>query len=346
MNDPHAAPLLSIVSPVYQAEEIVDHLVQRIIEAVTPITSRFEIILVEDGSPDHSWDRIAWNAAQDARVKGVRLSRNFGQHHAITAGLFHAQGDYVVVMDCDLQDDPKYIPVLLEQARQGYDVVFTYKKERKHSIFKNLSAYLFHRVFNWLSESDNVSSHQQVGAYSLLTRKVVDAYCSLKDYHRHYLLLLRWLGFSSTSVEIEHAERFSGQSSYSLRRLINHALDGITSQSTRLLRLAIGVGAFFCSAAFLSVGILMFLYFAHGFLEGWTSIIVLTLLLSGVILMFLGVIGLYLGKTFEQVKEKPLFVVAEHLNIEAAGTAPSVYLAPENVPLRTAPSKRVVEEEV
>lgn len=347
MNDSDALPLLSIVSPVYRAEEIVDHLVARIIEAVEPITTRFEIILVEDGSPDDSWARIAENAARDVRVKGVRLSRNFGQHYAITAGLFQARGEYVVVMDCDLQDDPKYIPTLLAEAQKGHDIVYTYKRKRRHSLFKNVMAYGFHRVFTWLSEHEAVKSEHQVGAYSLLTRKVVDAYCAMQDYHRHYLMLLRWMGFSSTRVEIEHAPRFSGKSSYSLRRLIHHAFDGITSQSTRLLRLATWVGAFFCCAALLSAVALVFLYFVQGFRAGWTSVIVLNLLLSGIVLMFLGVIGLYLGRTFEQVKGKPLYIVAELINVEKASLPPALYPTPDAAgPESFAPPKPAIEEQV
>ena len=347
MIDPDARPLLSIVSPVYRAEDIVDALVERIVEAVRPITEAFEIILVEDGSPDGSWERIAWNAARDERIKGVRLSRNFGQHYAITAGLFQSRGAYVVVMDCDLQDDPKYIARLLEEAQKGYDVVYTYKRKRRHSFVKNVLAYAFHRLFTWLSENESVNSEHQVGAYSLLTRKVVDAYCAMQDYHRHYLLLLRWLGFSSSRVEIEHALRFSGKSSYTLRRLIHHAFDGITSQSTRLLRLAIWVGALFCLGALASVVVLVFLYFVHGFAAGWTSIIVLNLLLSGVVLMFLGVIGLYLGKTFEQVKGKPLYIVAELLNVDEAVLPQPMYPSSEaDEPESIAPEKPVVQEQV
>ncbi len=307
-------PLLSIVSPVYYGSKLVEPLVARVSEEMRKLDVSYEIILVEDGSQDDSWLKIAAECGKDSRVRGLKLSRNFGQHPAISAGLHHARGDFVAVIDCDLQDDPKYIATLLAEARKGYDIVYTRKLKREHSWHKNLGAFLFNVAFNWLSENKQVNSREDVGAFSLLSRKVVDAFKAVNDYHRHYLLIVRWLGFKATYIDVEHAKRLAGKSSYSFRKLVAHAIDGITSQSTRLLRVSIALGLLFCLAALVAAMLLVTLYFTHGFKEGWTSVMVLILLSTGMILLSLGIIGAYLGKAFEQVKGRPLYIVEASLN--------------------------------
>lgn len=308
------APTLSIVSPVYYGAKLVEVLVSRITEEVSKLGLSFEIILVEDGSRDGSWEKIIAVGKNDPRVKGIKLSRNFGQHPAISAGLHHAKGDYVVVIDCDLQDDPAYIQKLIDEAKKGFDIIYTRKTNREHAWYKNIGAFLFNSAFNWLSENKQINSRADVGSFSLLTRKVVDAYNAINDYHRHYLLVVRWLGFSHSFVDIEHAKRLEGRSSYSFGKLIRHAVDGITSQSTRLLRLSIATGLIFCVAALAGAASLVTLYFTHGFKEGWTSVAVLILLSTGMILLSLGAIGLYLGKTFEQAKGRPLYIIESTIN--------------------------------
>ena len=307
-------PLISIVSPVYRAEKIVDELIKRIEAEVIKITDNYEIVLVEDGSPDDSWVKIAENCKSHPKVKGIKLSRNFGQHFAITAGVEQALGDYVIVMDCDLQDDPVYIPVLYRKAIEGYDIVYTYKADRKHSFIKNITAGLFNKVFNYLVENKNWQAHNNVGSYSLLTRKAVTAFCSFNDYQRHYLMVLRWLGFSNTYVEIEHKERFEGKSSYNFSKLILHAISGITSQSDKLLRINVTIGIFLSFISFLSILVIIALYFINGFMSGWASLIVVLLFSTGIILTSIGISGIYLGKTFEQVKGRPKYIIDKFLN--------------------------------
>jgi dolichol-phosphate mannosyltransferase len=307
--------LLSVVSPVYRAEKIVDELVKRIAEEVSKITTNFEIILVEDGSPDNSWAKIAENCAKYPFVKGIKLSRNFGQHYAITAALHHAQGEYVVLMDCDLQDNPKYIIDLYAKAQEGYDIVYTKKEERKHSIFKNITAKMFFWVFNYLA--DNQNADDKTGSFSLLSRKVVEAFCRIQDYHRHYLMVIRFLGFKNTSIQIVHEKRFEGRSSYNLSKLINHALNGITSQSDKLLRLSITVGFSFFVLAILWAFYLLIGFFIHGALAGYTSLMVALLLSTGIILMSIGVLGIYIGKIFEQVKQRPLYLIDTKINFNS-----------------------------
>jgi len=302
-------PLISVVSPVYRAEDTVAELVRRIGEAMAPLTESFEIVLVDDGSPDRGWERIEECCGADPRVVGVRLSRNFGQHSAITAGLAHARGDWVVVMDCDLQDNPSYIPELYRRALDGYDIVYTIKEKRYHGAVKNYFARQFARVSNWLS-SDGAAD-PRIGAYSLVSRRVVEAFLRIHDVHRHYLVLLRWLGFPATAISIRHEPRFAGRSSYSLLSLVRHAVNGIVSHSVRLLYLSVAVGFNFLCISLLGIGYLVVAYLASGFRDGWTSTIVLILLCTSMILLSIGTAGIYIGKIFEQVKRRPLYLVEE-----------------------------------
>lgn len=307
-------PLISIVSPVYGAEFTLDELVKQLKSVLSPITDNYEIILVDDCGPDKSWDIILRNCNEDQRVKGIKLSRNFGQHFAITAGIDSSKGDYVIVMDCDLQDDPKYINEMYEKAKEGYDIVYTLKKSRKHSFIKNVTATLFNSVFNYLVENKSNKANNNVGAYSLINRKVADAFRNYNDYHRHYLMVLRWLGFKSCYISIEHKERFAGKSSYNLSKLIKHALDGITSQSDKLLRIFVTLGLTISSLSFLSIVVIVGMYFSHGFLSGWASTIIILLFSTGIILTGIGVLGIYLGKTFEQTKNRPKYIIDQKIN--------------------------------
>ena len=305
--------MLSIVSPVYGSAGIVAPLVERIVAAVAPLTADFEIVLVEDGSPDDSWAQIAAVASREPRVRGLRLARNFGQHAAITAGLAHARGAHVVVMDCDLQDDPAYIQALLSKAREGFDIVLTRKANRRHAWHRNLGARGFAAVFNLLS--GHRPADPQVGGYSILSRQVVDAFLQVRDVHRHYLLILGWLGFRTAVVPVEHHPRHSGQSTYTLLRLLRHALEGITSQSTLLLKFAVGIGfIYFCSSV-AGATYLCISYFLHGFRAGWASTVVLLLASTGLILMAIGILGIYIGNIFEQVRNRPLYLVQDRINL-------------------------------
>ena len=308
-------PYLSVVSPVFLAEGIVDELVKRITEEVSKITQDYEVILVDDGSSDKSWKKIEDNCKADKRIKGIKLSRNFGQHYAITAGLKESGGDYVVVMDCDLQDNPKYIHKLLEKAKDGNDIVLTIHKNREHGIIKNVFSKIFHRVFNWLAGNKNLRGGAQYGALSLITRKVVKAFSEFNDYHRHYLSTIRWLGFSTTEIIVAHEERYMGVSSYSFKKLIILALDGIVSQTDKLLRYSIYIGFSFAMIGLFAIIYIVLLYFYKGFQSGWASIIVLIIFSTGLILMNLGIVGIYIEKIFEQTKDRPLYLIDETINL-------------------------------
>lgn len=307
-------PLISIVSPVYGAELTIDELVKQLIIVLGTLDADYEIILVDDCGPDKSWEKIKQNCNIHPKVKGVKLSRNFGQHFAITAGIDIAQGDYVIIMDCDLQDDPKYIPTLFDKIKEGYDIVYTLKTSRKHSFLKNMTATLFNMVFNYLIDNKSHKSNNNVGAYSIISRKVVLAFRAYNDYHRHYLSVLRWLGFKHCYVSIEHKERFEGKSSYTFSKLMIHALNGIVSQSDKLLRIFITIGLSISFLSFLSIVAIIIIYLTHGLLSGWASTIIVMLFATGIILTGIGVLGIYLGKTFEQTKNRPKYVIDEKIN--------------------------------
>lgn len=306
-------PLLSIISPVYRAEKIVDLLVERIKEEVSKITDNFEIILVEDGSPDNSWEAIERNCKQDTRVKGIKLSRNFGQHYAVTAGVEIAQGATTVIMDCDLQDDPAHIHLLYQKYKEGFEIVFTKRIGRKHSFFKLITAKIYNFLFLWFSDS---SYDTNVGSLVLFGEKVRTEFLRIQDKDRLYIQLLKWVGFQSTYIPVEHRNRQEGTSSYSFFKLVNIAVQGWTSHSYKLLKVSVYLGFFFLLVSSMGILSMVFLYFYKGFQLGLASVSLLLMFCTGLILISIGITGIYIGKTFEQSKNKPLYIIDKQLNIE------------------------------
>jgi dolichol-phosphate mannosyltransferase len=266
----------------------------------------FEIIFVDDRSPDNAWEEIELLQTLYPSVVGVRLSRNFGQHIAITAGLQTAQGEYVVVMDCDLQDSPELIPTMYAKLHEGFDLVLGRRVVRNHSKFRTTMASLYFGIMSWISDYKIDGTE---GTFSLLTRKVVDGYLQFSERERHYLFILRWLGFRQGFVDFTHEQRAAGKSSYSLGRLIRHALSGMFFQTTKFLEWIAIMGFMVAFGGFLMVLYLVYRYFTHGLLEGWTSLFVLVILSTGIILICLGVVGLYVARIFEQSKQRPLFMI-------------------------------------
>ena len=310
------APLFSIVSPVYRAENLVDELVRRIQASLNAITQNYEIILVDDRGPDSSWQRIEAQAARDPRVRGVRLSRNFGQHKAITAGLAHARGEWIVVMDCDLQDQPEEIPALYRYALDGqYDLVFARRVERQDSWLKRAGSRAFYSVLSYLTGTKQDPAIANFGIYH---RKVIEAVLAMGDSIRYFPTMVRWVGFRAGGLAVDHAERPEGTSSYNLRRLINLALDIILSYSDKPLRLTVKLGMGISAAAFLMVIVTLFRYLRGDIWEpGYASLIISIWFFAGLILSVLGIVGLYIGKTFEQAKNRPLFVVDKPITSES-----------------------------
>lgn len=301
-----ARPSISVVVPVYGCAGCLGQLAARLHDVLSGLADRYEVLLVDDRSPDGSWEAICALQQQYPEVRGVRLSRNFGQHVAISAGLSLARGELTVVMDCDLQDPPERIPEMLAKLREGHDLVVARRAGRSHPGPRVFAAKLYFALLSRMNEQAIDGSY---GTFSMLSRKVVDAFLRFGERERHYLLILRWLGFRMGSIEYRHEARAEGRSSYTFGRLLRHAIDGVFFQTTVLLRWIVGMGLLFAAAGLALAGYFVYLYFARGSMPGWTSLVVLLLVCTGVIISSLGVIGLYVGKIFDQTKGRPLFLV-------------------------------------
>lgn len=308
---------LSIVSPVYQAATIVPDLVAEIRANVSELSDRFEILLVEDGSRDESWQAICRECALDSRVKGIKLSRNFGQHYAITAGLAASSGEWVVVMDCDLQDRPDQIPGLYWLARSGFDSVCARRASRTDTAIKRYSSKLFYRIFSYLTGIQQDSSIANFGIYN---RKVITAILSMEDTSRYFPAMVQWVGYRRTTLDVLHAPRRAGASSYNLRRLLRLALNTVVSFSEKPLRLVVLAGLSISGISFL-IGFLFVIGQLLGLISviGYTSLIVSIWLTTGMIIFVLGIVGLYVGKSYEGIKRRPLYIVETTLNRDADG---------------------------
>ena|SRR5436190_8316816 len=301
---------ISVVVPVYGCAECLVHLHERLTDVLAELGEPYEIVFVDDRSPDDSWTALRRLAADDPRVRVVRLSRNFGQHAAITAGVSEAVGRWIVVMDCDLQDPPEEIPRLYAKASEGYQIVFARRRVRRQPAVRRAA----NRVYFWLRKTlTGVDLETEHANLSIMSRKAANTFLDLKDVHRNFLLILYWLGFEHTSIEFEHAERHAGESSYTFRSLLRVAVDGLFFHTTVLLRWIVYLGF---AVSLTSVGLAAFFvvsHFARHSYPGWTSIIVVLLLIGGFIIMSTGVAAMYVGKVFEQVKGRPLYVVDERL---------------------------------
>jgi dolichol-phosphate mannosyltransferase len=304
---------LSIVIPAYGCSGTLRPLHARLTEVLPTLAATYEIVFIDDRSSDGSWPVLEDLARQDGHVIACRLSRNFGQQIAITAGLAQARGDHIVVMDCDLQDPPEAIPALLAAAQGGVDIVFAKRKSPYATGFRTVLGRLYFRLLGLLSGLD---IDPELGAFSVISRRVADAFLTFRERDRHYLLILYWLGFETATIEYDRAARTVGTSAYTVGRLIHMGLSGMFFSTTRLLHWVIYTGL-----ALAGSGGLLALYFIlhwvrHGSVPGWTSLIVAQLLLGGVITLCMGVAALYIGKIFEATQDRPLYIVQDRIGVE------------------------------
>ncbi len=306
--------VISVVIPVYMAQDSIDELYERLNSVLKSLCDSYEIVLVDDRSPDNSWERMSRLAGKDPRVKAIRLSRNFGQHFAITAGLDHSRGSWVVVMDCDLQDRPEEIPRLFEKVREGYDVVLARRVERRDNLLKRGFSRLFYAVLSYLTETKMDPS---IGSFRILSRKAVDALCLMREHTRFFGGMVGWLGFKTAFVDVEHAPRPYGSSSYTIGKLVRLALGAMLAFSDKPLRLSVKSGLFisFISMCYGIYAIIQKLAYPTVQM-GWTSLIVSIFFMGGLVIAVVGICGLYIGRIFEEVKGRPLYVIDERLNHE------------------------------
>jgi polyisoprenyl-phosphate glycosyltransferase len=305
-------PVIGIVIPVYGCKTQLLELYLRLKTVISSITENFEIIMVNDNCPQESWNIITQICEKDTKVKGINLSRNFGQHYAITAGLEHTKSDWVVVMDCDMQDQPEEIIKLYNKAIEGYDVVLGRRHERKDIWLKKLLSKVFYKLLSYLTDTKQDST---IGNFGIYNSKVIKAVSSMRDNLRYFPTMVRWVGFNQTTVDIEHAERKDGKSSYSFRKLLNLSLDVMIAFSDKPLRLVVklGIGISFMSILFTIYNLVKF-WMGDIKVSGWSSLIISIWFLSGIIILILGIVGLYIGKTFEKVKDRPFYIVKDYLN--------------------------------
>jgi glycosyltransferase involved in cell wall biosynthesis len=320
---------LSVVVPVYGCRDCLPELHERLTRQLEAISSDYELILVDDRSPDDSWTVLKALAESDPHVKAIRLSRNFGQHNAITAGLAASQGEWTVVMDCDLQDPPEEISTLYDAARHGgFDLVLARRAARSHSWIRLMLSRIYFKLLNTFMGTKIDGSY---GTFSILSRKVVSAYLTLGDRDRHYLFVLQWLGFEQGSIRFQQAARAGGGSSaYTLSRLIRHAVRGVFFQTTNVLLYIVYFGFFLAGGGILLAVFLLYLVAVAHPPPGYTSVMVVMIIVSGFIIVSTGVTGLYIGRVFEQVKGRPLYVVDEIAHKSRSGA-------------RTKPERREVE---
>lgn len=300
---------ISIVIPVYGCCSSLNHLYERLKASLSNISNNFEIIMINDASPDDSWTAISQLAEVDSRVKGINLARNFGQHYAITAGLDFAKGDWIVVMDCDLQDQPEEIVKLYNKAQEGYDIVFARRKQRQDTFLKKLGSKIFFKIYDYFTDSkiDN-----RVANFSIISKNVLNVLIRFKEQNRSYHLFVNWIGFKRIEVDVEHASRAEGKSAYTFAKLITLAIDGIISQSNKPLKLSIKFGFFLSFLSFLYALYLVIRYVFFSIpVEGWTSVMVSIYFIGGLLFANMGILGLYLGKTFDETKNRPIYIIKE-----------------------------------
>lgn len=306
-------PHISVVIPFYNCADCIDELYRRLVSSLEPVTEQFELIMVNDASPQKDWEIISQLAAQDSRVVGLNLSRNFGQHQAITAGLEAVRGDWVVVMDGDLQDQPEEILKLYKKACEGFDVVFARRQVRHDNIIKKATSYLFAKVFDYFA---NTRSDSSIANFSIVSMQVAKNVVALREHNRFYPHFIRWVGYKQAYVDVEHAPRFKGDSSYNFSRRFDLAMDVIVAFSNKPLKFSIKFGFLLALLSLLFGAYIMTRYFVYGStVEGWTTLTVSLYFIGGMLFANLGLLGLYLGKVFDEAKNRPLYIIKESLNL-------------------------------
>jgi len=301
--------MISIVSPVYRAEKILETLVSEIEKTMSKIREEYEIILVDDRSPDNSWQKMLELKKRSKNLKIFRLSKNFGQHPAIFAGISQAKGDWIVVMDCDMQDKPEEIINLYNKAKEGYDIVLAKRKNRQHGFFKVAFSKMYYKTFKYLAD---IEVNNEIGNFGIYNKKVINAALSLNDNIKFFPLFINWIGFNRTTIDVEHDTRLEGKSTYSFGKLLSLAFNTIVSFSEKPLKIFVYFGGIVSVIAFLTG--LYFLYKAIiGEITepGFSSLIISIWFFSGLIISIIGIVGIYIGKAFNQTKNRPVFIIDE-----------------------------------
>jgi polyisoprenyl-phosphate glycosyltransferase len=316
---PRTLTLLSVVAPVYNEEALIGEFYARVCGALEGL--EFELVLVDDGSSDGTAAALERIAGGDARVRVVYLSRNFGHQTALTAGLDHARGDAVVMLDADLQDPPELIPKMLDNWRAGIDVVYAVREHREgESRFKLATARWFYSLFDRLAQVD---LQHNSGDFRLLDRRALDALLSMRERNRFLRGMTVWVGYTQAAVPYRRDPRFAGETKYTFTKMLRFSLDAISSFSDRPLQLATLLGFLISTLAFIAIPVVIGLRLAHSYLPGFGAITITVLLLGGIQLITIGIIGEYVGRIYDEVKGRPLYLVRTKRNF-AEGEAPPI----------------------
>ena len=303
---------ISIVSPVYMAEDYIEKLVEEILIGCSFTNKRYEIILVEDGSSDDTWGKIKKICNQNKIVRGLKLSRNFGQHLAIRAGLNEARGSWIVVMDCDLQDNPHEIKNLYQKAKEGYFIVRARRINRRDNIFKKSSSKIFYKLLEYFT---NIEQDSTIANFGIYHRKVINSIKKIKDTSPFFPSQVKWVGFRKYDLNIYHGKRISKKSNYSFKKLLNLAINNILLFSDKPLILTVKFGFLMSLFSFIMAIIYLIMALSTTItVSGFASIIITLFISTGMIIFSVGVIGLYIGKIFESSKNRPHYVVEDLLN--------------------------------
>jgi len=317
-TSPRTPTLLSVVAPVYDEEELVEEFIARTFAAVAAYD--FELVIVNDGSSDRTPELLDRIAASDSRVRVIHLSRNFGHQAALTAGLEHAAGDVVAMIDADLQDPPELIEEMIARWGEGADVVYAVRKQREgETAFKLATASWFYKLFDKLAQVD---LEPNSGDFRLLDRRALDALLAMTERSRFLRGMTVWVGFTQTAVPYERDARHAGETKYTLRKMLRFSLDAIASFSHLPLQVATYVGLLSAGVAFIAIPVVILLRIFDSYLPGFSSITIAILLLGGIQLIALGVIGEYVGRIYDEVKHRPLYIVREERNRPAGSYGP------------------------
>ena len=304
---------IAVVVPIYQGKLVLRELCQRLIASLSEITSDFSIVLVDDRSPDNVWPLIQTLGQEDNRIRGIQLSRNFGQHHALTAGIDHAHARWYIVMDCDLQDAPEDVPMLYRKACEGFDVVVALRGKEGHTSAKRWSSRLFYATFKWAS---GIDTNWNVGNFRIFSNRAAAGFREMREQLRNLPASFSWMGFDVGSVTLPHHQRPVGQSSYTFWKLFRLAGNTIIAHSQVPLKVTVIVGLLIAAISFIAGLVIVARVLIWGSsIIGWASLIVSVFMIGGMQIFLTGIVGLYVGKCFEEAKRRPLYFIRATSNL-------------------------------
>jgi polyisoprenyl-phosphate glycosyltransferase len=304
---------IAVIVPVYMGKAILRELCARLVVALTSITECFSIILVDDRGSDDAWPVIQQLGREDKRIRGIQLSRNFGQHYALTAGIDYSRANWYVVMDCDLEDAPEEIPLLYRKAKEGFDIVVAVRRKDTHGAVKRLTSRLFYAVFNFLAGADLNSS---MGNYRIFSESVADGFRQMREQLRFFPASLSLMGFETVAITVEDRVRPQRKSSYGSRKLVSLAGNTILAHSQMPLKIAAMLGFIIATLSLLAgVAIFMRALIWRSVVPGWASLIVVVFIVGGVQIFITGIVGIYVGKSFEESKRRPLYFIRDMSNL-------------------------------